>query len=212
MPPKTLKSRKMTQRRWGHLVRTQPPHPLLDDPPHQAGTGVDLARCSAVLADVAGKSLLDVGCGDGWTVRQFIDTYRIDAYGLTISPQDVEDGRAKLDLGERITRGDMHSIPFASDGFEMVWCRHALEHAIAPYVALLEFNRVLTAGGHLFVGMPLSDGPWVEAEHHFWVPTRKQANVLFERAGFRIEDEWIQEHGTGQQSYLLRRTRMVLGL
>ena len=189
---------------WAGLSGKQPGHALFDDKPHQTGTNMDIGQCKDIITGLKGKAVLDVGCGDGWMVKKMMDM-GLDAYGFTISQTDV-DGAAKQGLGNRVHRGDMQRLPnWPEPLFHLVWCRHVLEHAIAPDLAMQEFRRVLHEDQWLFIGMPLESGPWVDVDVHYWVPTERQALALFRRNGFRVHKQWMQEHGTGQQSYLLRK-------
>jgi ubiquinone/menaquinone biosynthesis C-methylase UbiE len=48
----------------------------------------------------------------------------------------------------------MEELPFPDDSFDIVFAHHVLEHSMMPLVALAEWNRVLTVGGLLAVGVP----------------------------------------------------------
>ena len=50
-----------------------------------------------------------------------------------------------------VTTGDVRAMPFASDRFDMVWCRLVLGHLPDPLRAYREFARVCMPGGHVFV-------------------------------------------------------------
>lgn len=43
--------------------------------------------------------------------------------------------------------GDMHEMPYENAVFDFVFASNVLEHALAPYIALLEIRRVLRDGG-----------------------------------------------------------------
>lgn len=53
---------------------------------------------------------------------------------------DIESPLAKVKM-------DVHSIPFADNTFDVVFCNHVLEHVDDDLVACSEFNRVLKPGG-----------------------------------------------------------------
>lgn len=55
----------------------------------------------------------------------------------------------------RIEVGDMHDMPFAEDGFDILYSCHSLEHAYDLERAVGEFLRVTRPGGLLVVEMPV---------------------------------------------------------
>lgn len=131
--------------------------------------------------------VLDVGCGPG----VFMDEMRAAGYtslwGVTLSPEDVAACRAK---GHGCTLGDISDLDDVDETADLIWCRHALEHSPYPLFTLYEFNRVLRAGGGLYVEVP---GPALPRQHefnpnhysifgpHMWV-------ALMQRAGFEVFD------------------------
>jgi SAM-dependent methyltransferase len=94
--------------------------------------------------------VLDVGIGVGYALRKF------KARGLRvtgITQEHSEADSAKADgLDARIM--DMNFLDFPDSSFDLVWCRHALEHSLMPIIALMEFRRVLRPGGYLYVEVP----------------------------------------------------------
>jgi SAM-dependent methyltransferase len=51
----------------------------------------------------------------------------------------------------RFVRGDAHQLPFASESFDLAYCRYVLEHVGAPDTVLKEMRRVLRDGGRIAV-------------------------------------------------------------
>ena len=85
--------------------------------------------------------LLDAGCGVGRRIRDIPN-----AVGMDLSPEMLAAGRAC-----NVVAGDVRAMPFASDHFDMVWCRLVLGHLPDPHAAYLEFARVCMPGGYIFV-------------------------------------------------------------
>jgi malonyl-CoA O-methyltransferase len=50
-----------------------------------------------------------------------------------------------------VVTGDVRAMPFASDSFDMIWCRLVLGHISDPLRAYREFARVCMPGGYVFV-------------------------------------------------------------
>jgi malonyl-CoA O-methyltransferase len=99
----------------------------------------ELAR--QMLFDLPQTHLLDAGCGIGRRIADIPGAMGIDA-----SPDMLAAGRAC-----NVMTGDVRAIPFASNRFDMVWCRLVLGHLPDPLAAYLELARVCTPGGYVFV-------------------------------------------------------------
>jgi malonyl-CoA O-methyltransferase len=85
--------------------------------------------------------LLDAGCGVGRRIREIPN-----AVGMDLSPEMLSAGGAR-----NVVVGDVRDMPFASDRFDMVWCRLVLGHLPDPLAAYLELARVCMPGGYIFV-------------------------------------------------------------
>jgi malonyl-CoA O-methyltransferase len=85
--------------------------------------------------------LLDAGCGIGRRIADIPGAVGIDA-----SPEMLAAGGAR-----NVMTGDLRAMPFASNSFDMVWCRLVLGHLPDPSRAYREFARVCMPGGHIFV-------------------------------------------------------------
>jgi len=132
----------------------------------------------------AGQRVLDIGCGQGLALEHFA-RLGLPAVGITLGP-DYEVCRAKgLDVREM----DQSFMDFEDSAFDVLWCRHILEHSIAPFFTLTEYARMLKPGGLAYVEVPAPDTP-VHHEtnpNHYSVLPRSSWLSLFERAGFRTE-------------------------
>ena len=100
-----------------------------------------------------GSRVLDVGCGQGLALELFRAAGH-KAIGITIGDEDLA---ACAAAGFEALDMDQSYLDFADASFDLVWCRHALEHSVAPYFTLAGFHRVLTAGGILYVEVPAPD-------------------------------------------------------
>lgn len=94
---------------------------------------------------------------------------------------DVTKEHAGLDVVLDVT----HSLPFADETFDTLFCCSVLEHAPEPWGALSEMYRVLVPGGIAIVSLPfllhLHDEP-----HDYYRFTRYGIEHLAERAGFQV--------------------------
>jgi len=146
--------------------------------------------------DLEIERLLDIGCGDGQLLR-FLKSRNdtVKYFGLTspgslsnLPPSDLE-----------IVDGDLHSLPWPDNYFDIVTARHVLEHSIAPTLALREISRVLKPGGTLHAVMPDSSSEWIaDWEDHYSVLTPHNWRKLFSDVGL-IEKSfeqstWLASH------------------
>lgn len=128
-----------------------------------------------------GAKVLDVGCGQGVGLEMF-KAAGLEAVGITLGP-DVAVCRAKgLDVREM----DLSFLDFEDAQFDLVWCRHALEHSIFPFFTLSEMHRVLRPGGVLYVEVPAPDTACGHQNNpnHYSVLGQSMWIQLIRRTGF----------------------------
>lgn len=133
----------------------------------------------------AGGKILDVGCGQGPALEWFTkNSFHI--LGVTTNPEDLgacrTAGYQTLPMDQNCLRGDWEAE------FDLVWARHVLEHSIAPFWTLHEFNRVLKPGGVLYCEVP---SPNTSSDHesngnHYSVMGWKMWASLISRSGFEV--------------------------
>lgn len=131
-----------------------------------------------------GAKVLDIGCGQGLALEQF-HRLGLDAVGITLG-SDAETCRAK---GFEVLEMDQNFMQFRDGEFDMLWCRHVLEHSVAPLFTLTEYRRILKPGGVAYVEVPAPD---TSAHHeanpnHYSVLPASSWLQLFARAGFAVE-------------------------
>jgi SAM-dependent methyltransferase len=131
-----------------------------------------------------GMRILDVGCGQGIALEQF-RALGLEAVGITLG-SDADVCRAK---GLTVEEMDQNFMTFGDDAFDFLWCRHVLEHSIAPLFTLSEYKRVLKPGGMVYVEVPAPDTPAAHQTNpnHYSVLPASMWHQLFRRAGFTIE-------------------------
>ena len=52
---------------------------------------------------------------------------------------------------------DQSFLDFADQMFDLIWCRHCLEHSVMPFFTLSQLVRVLKPLGGLYVEVPAPD-------------------------------------------------------
>ncbi|MDD2805456.1 MAG: methyltransferase domain-containing protein [Elusimicrobiales bacterium] len=106
------------------------------------------------LADLgvglAGKKVLDAGCGSGWFAR-YCKARGVDYTGADISETSVALSRK---VTPNIVLADSQALPFEDASFDYVFCIDSFEHVPDQARAAAEFRRVLRAGGAVFLSVP----------------------------------------------------------
>jgi SAM-dependent methyltransferase len=112
------------------------------------------------LMPIAGRHLqagtdiavLDAGARDGWTVSLFNQLGYTNVVGVELIEQLADHAKEQ---GRNVVRGDLHNLPFDSASFELVFCRHTLEHVMEPMKAMSELVRVCKPGGLVLITLPI---------------------------------------------------------
>jgi SAM-dependent methyltransferase len=131
-----------------------------------------------------GLRVLDIGCGQGGALEHF-QRLGLRATGITLG-SDFDICRAK---GLDVRRMDQNFMDFGDGEFDLLWCRHVLEHSVAPLFTLTEYRRVTSRGGLIYVEVPAPD---TSAHHeanpnHYSVFSRSAWLSLSHKAGFVVE-------------------------
>jgi SAM-dependent methyltransferase len=148
-------------------------------------------------------TLLDVGCGAGYFVREAEDR-GFSAQGIEFSREAVDFGRRQV--GARITEGDFLETHLPDDSFDIVTLWHVLEHIPRPIETLKKIRTLLKPGGILIIAVPNLDsiqarvfrGHWyhLEVPRHLYHFTPAALRKLLESQGFDVlaEDQRSPEH------------------
>lgn len=156
-------------------VYAQPP-----DPFHLAWGTAAIKVFLGIVQEV--HNVLDVGCGQAVFAPLF-QSIGIDWTGVTLG-QDFEEARK---VNGNVHHADMTFLPFDSNLFETVFCRHAIEHSPFPVITLMEFRRV--CNGHLMLVVPASDFWMSRGRNHYSVLAKDHWSWLLERSGWHTIHE-----------------------
>ena len=102
---------------------------------------------------VAGKEVLEVGCGMG-THAAMLARAGARLTAVDITPRAVEATRRRFELfglSGRIERADAEQLPFQNETFDLVWSWGAIHHSSSPEKCLGEITRVLKPGGRMLL-------------------------------------------------------------
>jgi 2-polyprenyl-3-methyl-5-hydroxy-6-metoxy-1,4-benzoquinol methylase len=103
---------------------------------------------------VAGKRVLDAGCGTGYGSTILAAGGAQEVIGVDRATHVIEAVRSVMPARVRLHEGDVESLSFDNGSFDVVVCFEVIEHLENPAAALSEFARVLTESGLLVVSSP----------------------------------------------------------
>lgn len=144
-------------------------------------------------------TLLDVGCGAGFFVRE-ASQYGFSAQGIEFSREAVEFGMREGDI--RLAEGDLLQTQFPDSSFDIVTLWHVLEHLPRPAETLQKIRALLKPGGILAIAVPNFDsvqarvfrGRWyhLEVPRHLYHFTPGTLRRLLDAEGFDVLAEYQQ--------------------
>jgi SAM-dependent methyltransferase len=116
------------------------------------------ARIVAKHVPLAGKRVLEIGCGRGYFVRVLADEYGCDASGLDVTRY--------ADWGDdpRFVQADIADPPELGT-YDVIVSHAVWEHIRHPYTALVNQRQLLAPGGVAYLYANLSRG--AQASHRY---------------------------------------------
>jgi SAM-dependent methyltransferase len=154
------------QQRWDQYgadrlsaLRTDPDRFVVTKPPYAHMPFVK--GLVAAIGPVAGKQVLEVGCGHG-DLSVYLAKHGAEVTGVDIGASLVEAARALADVNgveARFERVDIKTLPFASESADIVVGLAVLHHLSEPDLAsaLREAHRVLRPHGRAIFSEPVED-------------------------------------------------------
>jgi SAM-dependent methyltransferase len=101
--------------------------------------------------DLAGRRVLDAGCGDGFLVEA-ISPLAGEVVGVDLSESaGLAARRCRALNNVRVLRGNVLALPFAPASFDVVWCEGVLVHTTDPRGGFRALGRLVRPGGRLYV-------------------------------------------------------------
>ena len=105
---------------------------------------------------ISGKTL-DIGCGNGWLVRESISQGAQKAYGIDISSKMIEEAKRleHFESREIYSVGDAQNVDAPDDTFDLITSIESLYYYPNPMQALNEWYRITKVGGQLAIMIDL---------------------------------------------------------
>ncbi len=141
-----------------------------------------------------GAKLLDLGCAAGFFVRLAIDA-GWEAEGVEIS--NLAADYAEKIVGVRVHRGQLETVPFPPEHFDLITMFDLLEHLSNPLSSLKIIRNLLKKGGHLLITTPdfaslnrlLLREKWavLSPKEHLFYFTARTLRSIIKRSGFKVK-------------------------
>jgi len=168
------------------------------------------------LVPLAGRRVLDAGCGDGGLARVMAG-FGAHVTGIDTSPRQLARARATPAVaGECYLDAVAQSLPFAAESFDLVVFANSLHHVPVPDQpqALAEAARVLVGGGVIYVSEPLAEGSFFEVTRLIDDETEVRAKALealrdAARWGLRQLQELVHLNPVRQKDFASFQSRMA---
>jgi ubiquinone/menaquinone biosynthesis C-methylase UbiE len=115
-----------------------------------------------------GKTLIDLGCGDGQWSLEVSKRYNVKLIGVDYNQLRLERYKQNVPQAEAHF-GSCLEIPLENDCADIVMFHQVLEHIPEPGAALREIHRILRAGGWLILSVP-NEGTWLKQKVQYrWI-------------------------------------------
>jgi ubiquinone/menaquinone biosynthesis C-methylase UbiE len=120
----------------------QDPNPLL---------ALEERTLDGLLPSLAGKDVIDIGCGTGRWLQRFLNSGARSATGVDLSPAMLAAARPKPGLKERLVGADCLALPFHPGAADFVMCSFVTGHIPDLEVFANELARVTRPGADCYV-------------------------------------------------------------
>ena len=117
-----------------------------------------LDKALSIAAEAIGSRALDVGCGEGFVLRELRDR-GFQVTGIDFSVAGVQ--RMNPDLARFVEQGEIDQVlrKYVQNRrvFDLIWVDHVLEHVLDPATLLAHLRTLLANSGVMVVSVP-NDG------------------------------------------------------
>ena len=145
--------------------------------------------------------VLDIGCGNGWAVREMLQRGAKLGFGVDISPKMVERAKSFAASNEQYFESTAESLPFEDASFDKILSVESLYYYSDPSKALKEWFRVAKENSQLAILIDLfeeNEGShcWVDAlPIHAHLLSIEHLYSMLAKAGWgNIQHSLIKDH------------------
>lgn len=125
-------------------------------------------------APLAGRTVLDVGCGVGMYTAAFLQQTP-HVYGIEVEFARAQEARPR---SAGVTQAVGESLPYPDGSFDVVFSHEVLEHVADDRACVSEMVRVTAPGGRLVIFVPNRLYPF-ETHGMFWRGRYRFGNIPF---------------------------------
>jgi len=168
----------------------------------------------AMLPDVGGLRVLDLGCGFGWFCRWARKRGAARVHGIDVSEKMLaRAGTETSDTAITYAKADMEHLALSPASFDLIYSSLALHYIERLRDLLAQVHRALVTGGHLVFSVehPVFTAP---AEPGWSVSTAGRKSWALDdylEEGFRSTD-WLAKGVIKQHRTIATYLNMLLGL
>ncbi len=169
---------------------------ILDEKPGGDMSGRQLASVQFVDdSDIKDKTVLDIGCGYGWSVLNFLQRNVKKIVGIEVTEEDLGTIRKNIKSDQLELRAASGTcLPFEANSFDTIVSWEVIEHIRRgdEKMMLAEAARVLKPGGVFYLSTPhstfftnsLDPAWWLVGHRHY---SRALMETFGQDAGFEVE-------------------------
>lgn len=121
---------------------------------------------NCVLDYLQTGKLLDVGCASGYFLNIMQKSTMLDVTGVELSP--IASQKARDEFGLNVITGDLLSVNFPDEQYDVVTMWNVLEHVYYPAQTICDVWRILKPGGYFIVRVPYSKSFAAKIFGKFW--------------------------------------------
>lgn len=135
------------------------------------------------------EKVLNIGCGTGLESVLLINKGYKKVFGINYD-EEIDYPKEWLSFYQY----DMHNLQLF-EKYDAIFCLQTLEHALAPFLVILEFRRNLVDQGRVFIDLPDPDDEvMLQSLQHTSVLYPNQWKALFHKAGFKLIHDLTVKH------------------
>lgn len=153
-----------------------------------------------------GSKVLEIGCGDGFGMDH-IRKLNFEVIGVDINPEKIKIAKQQ---GHEAYCCDALKLPFDDRSFDVVYCRHSLEHFLKPCEVLKEINRVLKNRGLLTIITPIVMSNKLNSKHVHAIPDQEYVSKLLRAERFTITRNETKDMEGGLEVWTLAKKNIIL--